>query len=72
MEQSGPITSAVYGRKRGGPTKPKRDRKPAATLIGSQLGEEQVAELYRKLGFKRPNERPRKRKTASQSGRATK
>lgn len=60
---NGPITSAVYGRKRGGPTKPKPARRPVSTLVGQVLGEEQVAELYRKLGFKRPQDRKRRKRS---------
>lgn len=63
MESNGPITSAVYGRRAAArkPRKPARERKPVTTLVGQQLGEETVAGIYSALGFKRPEQRRRRR-----------
>jgi hypothetical protein len=58
MRTGSPITDAVYGRGRGGPKKPpKSQRRPVESLVGSLLGEGQVADLYRKLGMKPPEQR---------------
>ncbi len=64
MTTNQPITSAVYGTKRGGKKKPVRkpERKPSAErLVGRLLGEEQVAALYRSLGMKPPAARRKRR-----------
>lgn len=62
MDTNQPITSAVYGKQRGGkkPSRPEQPRR-AERLVGRMLGEDTVAELYRSLGMKQPSERRRRR-----------
>jgi hypothetical protein len=59
MQGQTPITDAVYG-KRSTPRKPPRTapRRQAERLVGRMIGEEAVADLYRGLKFKRPDQRP--------------
>lgn len=58
MKHGTPITDAVYGRGRGGPKKPRREPiRRAERLVERAIGEEAVAELYRTLGFRRPDQR---------------
>jgi len=62
MQGNSPITDAVYGkRSTRRPAPPKPARRPAVTLVAGRIGEEKVAELYRKLGFKRPDQRRKRR-----------
>lgn len=58
MQGNSPLTDAVYG-KRSTARKPPRpvQRRRADFLVGTSLGEELVAELYKQLGFKRPDQR---------------
>lgn len=58
MQGTQPITDAVYGKQRGG-SKPKRKAQPrrAERLVERELGAAAVAELYRRLGFKHPDQR---------------
>lgn len=62
MGTSSPITDAVYGRRstRRKASKPAPKRR-AESLVSSRIGEGEVEELYRKLGFKRPTTQRRKR-----------
>jgi hypothetical protein len=58
MNTGMPITNAVYGKERGG-RKPQRRPQPrrAERLVERMIGEDAVAELYRGLGFERPDQR---------------
>lgn len=60
-----PITSAVYpkGRRKIRRTATGPQRKPASgsSLVRDLLGAEAVAELYRQLGMRPPEQRRRKR-----------
>ena len=61
MHTGTPVTDAVYGRGRGGPKKARKEQpRRAERLVGRMLGDEAVAELYRSLGMKRPEDRRRK------------
>lgn len=55
-----PITDAVYGKKRGGkkPGPAKAPNSPRGTVAGA-LGAKAIDDLYRQLGFKRPEQRKR-------------
>jgi hypothetical protein len=61
MDNQSPITNAVYGKGRGGPKKARKEQpRRAERLVGRMLGEDVVAELYRSLGMKRPEDRKRR------------
>lgn len=56
MSENQPITSAVYSRRAAAKPKPEQPRR-AERLLKRELGPDYVVEIYRKLGFKTPEER---------------
>ncbi len=64
-----PLTDAVYGKRsarRAPRPKPAPRRYGPGRTIASALGEEIVAKLYRKLGYKRPQSQRRRPRKAAQ------